>query len=69
MSVNDLIDYVSQYVSLNKVGEKYVGACPFHKEEVPSLVVDVPRNEWYCFGCKKRGSLKDFIELIENAQL
>ena len=67
--MSDLLDFVSHYVNLHKVKERFVGLCPFHNEKTPSFVVDVPKDEWYCFGCRRRGTLKDFIELLENAKL
>ena len=34
----DIVDVISQYVSLEKKGKDYLGLCPFHQEKTPSLV-------------------------------
>lgn len=40
--------------------------CPFHKDVNPSLIVDLQRQIWYCFGCGKSGNALDFVKLIEK---
>ena len=36
---NDIVDIISQYVSLKKRGSSYFGLCPFHNEKSPSFSV------------------------------
>lgn len=59
-SVN-IIDVISQYVSLEKRGKDYVGLCPFHQEKTPSFSVNPDKQFFYCFGCHKGGNVYKFI--------
>ena len=47
---NDIIDYVSQYVTLKKTGRDYMGLCPFHHEKTPSFHVSREKQLFHCFG-------------------
>jgi len=59
-----LTQVVSQYTKLLPVDAaagKYKGRCPLHNEKTPSFYVDDGLGVFYCFGCKKGGSVIDFI--------
>ena len=43
-SVN-IVDVISQYVSLEKRGKDYVGLCPFHQEKTPSFSVNPDKQQ------------------------
>lgn len=49
----DIVDLVSRYVQLKKVGKNRVGLCPFHKEKSPSFTVAEDKQIFKCFGCGK----------------
>ena len=59
-SVN-IVDVISQYVSLEKRGKDYVGLCPFHQEKTPSFSVSPGRGIFKCFGCGKSGNSITFL--------
>jgi DNA primase len=61
LSHYDIVDVVSEHVTLKKRGGKYWGLCPFHKESAPSFSVDQPKQMFYCFGCKENGNVIDFV--------
>ena len=63
---NDIVDVVSNYVSLTKKGANYFGLCPFHNEKTGSFSVSPDKQICYCFGCKKGGGVINFIMEIEN---
>lgn len=45
---------------------EYWARCPFHEEKTPSFKVDDRRGQYYCFGCKAKGGLFDFVRAMEN---
>ncbi|MEL7568908.1 MAG: DNA primase, partial [Dehalobacterium sp.] len=65
----DIVDIISEYVSLKRQGKNYVGLCPFHLEDTPSFSVSPDKQIFYCFGCHKGGSVINFIMEQENLTL
>ena len=63
---NDIVDVVSQYVTLKRSGRNYFGLCPFHKEKSPSFSVSSDKQIFHCFGCGVGGNVFHFISKIEN---
>ena len=59
---NDIVDYISQYVRLQKRGRDYSGLCPFHHEKSPSFHVSQEKQLFHCFGCGAR--LATFANLL-----
>ncbi|MDJ0914416.1 MAG: DNA primase [Desulfobacterales bacterium] len=57
----DIVDIVSQSVSLKKTGKNYVGLCPFHSEKTPSFTVSPDKQIFYCFGCGVGGNIFNFL--------
>lgn len=62
----NIVDVVSQYVSLTKKGKDYVGLCPFHQEKTPSFTVNEQNQFFKCFGCGKGGNVFKFLMYKEN---
>ena len=65
-SANDIVDVISQYVTLKRSGRNFFGLCPFHKEKSPSFSVSADRQYFHCFGCHKGGDVFTFISEIEK---
>ena len=61
-----ILQVISRYVSLGKVGSKYVGLCPFHLEETPSFTVDDTAGVFHCFGCLLSGNVGNFSDLAKS---
>lgn len=57
----DIVDVVSDFVSLKRRGANYIGLCPFHNERTPSFSVSKARGICKCFSCGKGGSAVGFI--------
>lgn len=57
----DIVEVISQYLTLTKKGKEYVGLCPFHHEKTPSFNVNPEKQIFYCFGCKKGGNVYNFL--------
>lgn len=60
----NIIDLVSEYITLKKAGRNFVGLCPFHKEKTPSFSVTPDRQMFYCFGCGEGGNVFAFLMKI-----
>jgi len=57
----NIVDVVSEFVTLKKSGANYKGLCPFHNEKTPSFIVTPSRGTCRCFGCGKGGNSVSFI--------
>ena len=57
----DIVDVVSEFVSLKKVGANYRGLCPFHNDHTPSFYVSPARRTCHCFVCGEGGDSVGFI--------
>ena len=62
----DIVDVVSDYLSLTKKGGSYWGLCPFHGERTPSFHVVPDRQSYHCFGCGKGGGVVSFVMELEH---
>lgn len=62
----DIVQVIEAYVPLKRRGADYWGCCPFHHEKTPSFKVSAHSQAYYCFGCKKHGSVFQFIMDREN---
>ena len=63
----NIVDVVSEFVSLKKVGANYKGLCPFHNEKTPSFYVSPARGICHCFSCGKSANPVSFI--MEHEQM
>lgn len=66
ISRNDIVDVISQYVTLKRSGRNFLGLCPFHKEKTPSFSVSPDKQIFHCFGCGVGGNVVHFVSKIEN---
>ena len=62
----DIVELVSQYVSLKRSGTNHMGLCPFHSEKSPSFSVNAARQFFHCFGCGVGGDVFAFLMKIEG---
>ena len=63
----NIVEVVSEFVTLHKSGVNYKGLCPFHNEKTPSFYVSPTRGTCHCFGCGKGGNPISFI--MEHEQM
>ena len=62
-----IVDVVSEFVTLRKSGVNYKGLCPFHDDRNPSFMVSPAKNICHCFVCGKGGTPAGF--LMEHEQI
>ena len=63
----NIVEVVSEFVTLRRSGANYKGLCPFHDEKTPSFYVSPARGMCHCFGCGKGGTPVGFI--MEHEQM
>jgi len=62
----DIVEVVSQHLSLKRAGQNFTGLCPFHQEKTASFVVSPTRQMFHCFGCGVGGNVYHFLMKIEG---
>lgn len=62
----DIVDVVSDFVTLKRRGANYIGLCPFHNERTPSFSVSKAKGICKCFSCGKGGSPVNFLMELEQ---
>lgn len=62
----DIVEVVSDFVTLKRRGANYIGLCPFHSERTPSFSVSKSKGICKCFSCGKGGSPVNFLMELEQ---
>jgi DNA primase len=62
----DIVDVISEHLSLVKKGKEMVGLCPFHADHKPSMNVNPTKQIFKCFACGAGGDVFKFVQLREN---
>ena len=64
---NDIVEVISGYAKLKRVGSRYAALCPLHNDKKsPSLSISPDKQLFHCFGCGAGGTVIQFIMGIEN---
>ncbi|MFA4910465.1 MAG: DNA primase [Desulfobacteria bacterium] len=61
-----IVEVISDYVSLKKLGKNYKGLCPFHSEKTPSFMVNEEKQIFHCFGCNTGGNVFNFLMKMDR---
>ena len=64
----DIVEVISRYIPLKKLGRNYKALCPFHHEKTPSFVVSPDKQIYHCFGCGAGGNAFSFVMRYENVE-
>lgn len=64
----DIVQLISEFIPLKKMGRNFTANCPFHNEKTPSFVVSPERQIWHCFGCGLGGDCFTFLMQYENME-
>jgi DNA primase len=62
----NLVDFIGEYIRLQKGGANWKAPCPFHREKSPSFMVSEEKQIWHCFGCGKGGDAFGFLMEMES---
>ncbi len=65
-SLNQIVEVISEHVSLKRCGAQFRGLCPFHAEKSPSLYIHPAKGVWWCHGCGAGGDVFRFIETLHH---
>lgn len=66
LDASDIVEVVSDFVSLKRRGANYVGLCPFHNDRSPSFYVSKSKGVCKCFSCGEGGSAVSFLMKLEQ---
>ena len=61
MSAANIVEVISDYITLKRKGANFQACCPFHNEKTPSFVVSPSKGLFKCFGCGKAGNAVTFV--------
>jgi len=62
----DIVEFISEYLPLKKMGRNFAAKCPFHTETKPSFMISPDRQIFRCFGCDVAGDIFAFLEKKEG---
>src|SRR5260370_41095260 len=61
----DVVAVAGAHVALKRVGQRWMGLCPFHQEKSPSFSINPALGLYYCFGCQKSGDAITFVREVQ----
>ncbi|MCU1450954.1 MAG: primase, catalytic core, partial [Acidimicrobiales bacterium] len=64
----DFVALAGEHIALKKVGQRYVGLCPFHAEKTPSFSINAQEGLYYCFGCQAKGDVITFVREVQHLE-
>ena len=64
----DIVETISNYISVKSSGTNYKALCPFHSEKTPSFYISPQKQIYNCFGCGEGGDVIKFIMKMENIE-
>ncbi len=62
----NIVDLISETVTLKRAGTNFTGLCPFHNEKSPSFHVKAEQDFFHCFGCGESGNAISFAMKTQN---
>ena len=64
----DIVETISSYIPLKRVGRNFKAVCPFHHEKTPSFIVNPDKQIFHCFGCGVGGNVVNFVMKQERME-
>lgn len=68
VATSDIVEVISTYFPLKRVGNSWRALCPFHMEDTPSFYINPTRQTFHCFGCGASGTVIRFIMNYEQVE-
>ncbi|MDP9387613.1 MAG: DNA primase, partial [Actinomycetota bacterium] len=65
-AATDFVQVASEHLALKRVGQRWVGLCPFHAEKTASFSINAEEGLYYCFGCQAKGDVITFVREVEH---
>ncbi|HEX2700395.1 MAG TPA: DNA primase [Acidimicrobiales bacterium] len=65
-AATDFVQVASEHLALKRVGQRWVGLCPFHAEKSASFSINADEGLYYCFGCQAKGDVITFVRQVEH---
>ncbi len=65
-SLVNIVDVISSYINVQKVGSNHRANCPFHQEKTPSFYIYDKNQNYHCFGCGATGDVIKFVQDYEK---
>jgi len=65
-AATDFVQVASEHLALKRVGQRWVGLCPFHAEKSASFSINADEGLYYCFGCQAKGDVITFVREVEH---
>ncbi len=62
----DIVEVISSYIPIKKIGKDWYAICPFHPDTKPSLRIRDDKKVFNCFGCGAFGNVITFVSKIKN---
>lgn len=66
LEATDIVELIGSFIALKKLGQSFVGLCPFHEDKSPSLSVSPEKKIFRCFGCGTNGNAITFLRKHKN---
>ncbi|VEU70234.1 DNA primase [Mycoplasmopsis glycophila] len=63
---SNIVDVISEFLSLQKRGNNYIGLCPFHQDNTPSFTVNEAKQIYKCFACNESGNVVTFLTKMKG---
>ncbi|AAZ43863.2 DNA primase [Mycoplasmopsis synoviae] len=62
----NIVSVISNFISLSKKGNNYIGLCPFHEDKNASLTTNETKKIYKCFSCGEAGGIVEFIQKFKK---
>lgn len=62
----DIVEVITQYIDVRKVGANFMALCPFHDDKTPSMSISAIKGLYHCHACGASGNSVRFVMEYER---